>query len=107
MSNDCLKSLTVGTGLAERRIAVRQRPATVSALKASAAPGAALSRTPGLFWLGGVQIHLPGTNTAALHGVGRPDRSGLNPVHSFGPGRLRRPVADRPVGRLAAGDRRW
>jgi pimeloyl-ACP methyl ester carboxylesterase len=50
MSNDCLKSLAVGTGQAIRPIAVRQRP------------GAA----PGLFWLGGFKSDMQGTKAQAL-----------------------------------------
>jgi pimeloyl-ACP methyl ester carboxylesterase len=50
MSNDCLKSLAVGTGEAARPIAVRQRP------------GAA----PGLFWLGGFKSDMQGTKAQAL-----------------------------------------
>jgi pimeloyl-ACP methyl ester carboxylesterase len=50
MSNDCLKTLTVGTGQAARPIAVRQRP------------GAA----PGLFWLGGFKSDMQGTKAQAL-----------------------------------------
>jgi pimeloyl-ACP methyl ester carboxylesterase len=50
MSNDCLKSLAVGTGEAARPIAVRQRP------------GAA----PGLFWLGGFKSDMQGTKARAL-----------------------------------------
>ena len=52
MSNDCLKSLEVGTGQAARPIAVRQRP------------GAA----PGLFWLGGFKSDMRGTKAQALDG---------------------------------------
>jgi pimeloyl-ACP methyl ester carboxylesterase len=50
MRNDCLKTLTVGTGEAARPIAVRQRP------------GAA----PGLFWLGGFKSDMQGTKAQAL-----------------------------------------
>jgi pimeloyl-ACP methyl ester carboxylesterase len=50
MSNDCPKSLAVGTGEAARPIAVRQRP------------GAA----PGLFWLGGLKSDMRGTKARAL-----------------------------------------
>jgi pimeloyl-ACP methyl ester carboxylesterase len=52
MSNECLKSLAVGTGPAGRPIAVRQRP------------GAA----PGLFWLGGFKSDMQGTKAQALDG---------------------------------------
>jgi pimeloyl-ACP methyl ester carboxylesterase len=52
MSNDCLKSLPVGTGPAERSIAVRQR-----------AGGA-----PALFWLGGFKSDMKGTKAQALDG---------------------------------------
>jgi pimeloyl-ACP methyl ester carboxylesterase len=50
MSNDCLKSLTVGTGQAARRIAVRQRP----------------GGSPGLLWLGGFKSDMQGTKAQAL-----------------------------------------
>jgi pimeloyl-ACP methyl ester carboxylesterase len=50
MNECCLKFLTVGTGSAARRIAVRQRD------------GAA----PGLFWLGGFKSDMGGTKAAAL-----------------------------------------
>jgi pimeloyl-ACP methyl ester carboxylesterase len=50
MSNDCLKSLTVGTGPAARPIALRQRP----------------GRAPGLFWLGGFKSDMQGTKAQAL-----------------------------------------
>jgi pimeloyl-ACP methyl ester carboxylesterase len=50
MSNDCLKSLAVGTGQAARPIAVRQRP----------------GGTPGLFWLGGFKSDMRGTKAQAL-----------------------------------------
>jgi pimeloyl-ACP methyl ester carboxylesterase len=62
MSNDCLKSLTVGTGAAERRIAVRQRPGA-----ATAALGAATA-APGLFWLGGFKSDMQGIKAQALDG---------------------------------------
>jgi pimeloyl-ACP methyl ester carboxylesterase len=54
MSNECLKSLTVGTGPAERRIAVRQR--------------AGASGAPGLLWLGGFKSDMQGTKAQALDG---------------------------------------
>jgi pimeloyl-ACP methyl ester carboxylesterase len=50
MSNDCLKFLTVGTGQAVRRIAVRQRP----------------GGAPGLFWLGGFKSDMRGTKAQSL-----------------------------------------
>jgi pimeloyl-ACP methyl ester carboxylesterase len=50
MSDLCLKFLSVGTGNAARRIAVRLRP------------GAA----PGLFWLGGFKSDMRGTKAEAL-----------------------------------------
>jgi pimeloyl-ACP methyl ester carboxylesterase len=55
MSNDCLKFLTVGTGVAQRRIAVRQRPGAASA-------------APGLFWLGGFKSDMQGIKAQALDG---------------------------------------
>jgi pimeloyl-ACP methyl ester carboxylesterase len=90
MSNDCLKSLTVGTGPAERRIAVRQRPAGASApvaganapVTAASAPVSAGSGAvggavvaprlaPGLFWLGGFKSDMQGTKAQALDGWAR------------------------------------
>jgi len=50
MSNDCLKSVAVGTGPAARPIAVRQRP----------------GGAPGLFWLGGFKSDMQGTKAQAL-----------------------------------------
>jgi pimeloyl-ACP methyl ester carboxylesterase len=50
MNDLCLKFLSVGTGIAARRIAVRSRP------------GAA----PGLFWLGGFKSDMRGTKAEAL-----------------------------------------
>src|SRR5580700_2422987 len=50
MSNDCLKSVAVGTGEAARPIAVRQRP----------------GGAPGLFWLGGFKSDMQGTKVQAL-----------------------------------------
>jgi pimeloyl-ACP methyl ester carboxylesterase len=50
MSNDCLNSLTVGTGTAARPIAVRRRP----------------GGTPGLLWLGGLKSDMRGTKAQAL-----------------------------------------
>ena len=50
MSNDCLKSVAVGTGQAARSIAVRQRP----------------GGAPGLFWLGGFKSDMQGTKAQAL-----------------------------------------
>jgi pimeloyl-ACP methyl ester carboxylesterase len=50
MSDPCLKSLSVGTDIAARRIAVRWRE------------GAA----PGLFWLGGFKSDMKGTKAEAL-----------------------------------------
>ncbi len=99
MSNDCLKSLTVGTGLAERRIAVRQRPATVSALKASAAPGAALSRTPGLFWLGGFKSDMQGTKAQALDGWARQHGRAFTRFDYSGHGESGGRFADGTIGR--------
>jgi pimeloyl-ACP methyl ester carboxylesterase len=50
MDDLCLKFLQVGTGKAERRIAVRQREGA----------------TPGLFWLGGFKSDMRGTKAEAL-----------------------------------------
>ena len=50
MSDDCLKTLTVGTGLDARAIAIRRRAGA----------------TPGLFWLGGFKSDMQGTKAQAL-----------------------------------------
>jgi pimeloyl-ACP methyl ester carboxylesterase len=52
MTDDCLKSLTVGTGTAARAIAVRQRG----------------GGAPGLLWLGGLKSDMLGTKAQALDG---------------------------------------
>ena len=50
MSEASLKSITVGNGPAERRIAVRLRD----------------GRAPGVFWLGGFKSDMQGTKALAL-----------------------------------------
>jgi pimeloyl-ACP methyl ester carboxylesterase len=50
MGDDCLKFLAVGTGPAERRIAIRARP----------------GGAPGLVWLGGFKSDMKGTKAQAL-----------------------------------------
>src|SRR5919201_5614905 len=50
MNDLCLKSLTVGTDMAARQIAVRQRE----------------GGAPGLFWLGGFKSDMKGTKAEAL-----------------------------------------
>src|ERR671937_3044109 len=50
MNDLCLKSLTVGTDMAARQIAVRQRE----------------GGSPGLFWLGGFKSDMKGTKAEAL-----------------------------------------
>ncbi len=68
MINSDVKSLTIGTGSAARRLAVRARPGTA----------------PGLFWLGGFNSDMKGTKAEALarwaaeqgHGCVRFDYSG-------------------------------
>jgi pimeloyl-ACP methyl ester carboxylesterase len=52
--DSCLKSLTIGTGVAARNIAIRQREA------------AGRNSGPGLFWLGGFKSDMKGTKVAAL-----------------------------------------
>ena len=60
MADDCLKSLTVGTGSAARAIAVRHRP----------------GGPPGLFWMGGLKSDMRGTKVEALDGwAGRQGRA--------------------------------
>jgi pimeloyl-ACP methyl ester carboxylesterase len=59
ISDVCLKSLDLGTGLAARRIAVRVRAGA----------------SPGLFWLGGFKSDMQGTKAAALdHWAGQHGR---------------------------------
>jgi pimeloyl-ACP methyl ester carboxylesterase len=61
MSDLCLKSLTVGTGNAGRRIAVRQRA----------------GGSPGLFWLGGFKSDMGGTKAVALDAWAQAERRAM------------------------------
>jgi len=61
MSDLCLKSLTVGTGNAGRRIAVRRRA----------------GGSPGLFWLGGFKSDMGGTKAVALDAWAQAERRAM------------------------------
>ncbi len=61
MSDCCLKFLQVGTGSAERRVAVRQRPGSA----------------PGLLWLGGFKSDMKGTKAEALDAWARDHGRGM------------------------------
>jgi pimeloyl-ACP methyl ester carboxylesterase len=83
MSNDCLKSLAVGTGQAARPIAVRQRP------------GAA----PGLFWLGGFKSDMQGTKAQALDAWAQQHGRALTRFDYSGHGESGGSFADGTIGR--------
>jgi pimeloyl-ACP methyl ester carboxylesterase len=83
MSNDCLKSLEVGTGQAARPIAVRQRP------------GAA----PGLLWLGGFKSDMQGTKAQALDGWAHAQGHALTRFDYSGHGESGGSFADGTIGR--------
>ena len=83
MSNDCLKSLAVGTGQAARPIAVRQRP------------GAA----PGLFWLGGFKSDMQGTKAQALDAWAQQHGRALTRFDYSGHGQSGASFADGTIGR--------
>jgi pimeloyl-ACP methyl ester carboxylesterase len=83
MSNDCLKSLAVGTGPAERSIAVRQR-----------AGGA-----PALFWLGGFKSDMKGTKAQALDGWARQHGRALTRFDYSGHGESGGRFVDGTIGR--------
>jgi pimeloyl-ACP methyl ester carboxylesterase len=83
MSNDCLKSVAVGTGEAARLIAVRQRP------------GAA----PGLFWLGGFKSDMQGTKAQALDDWARRHGRALTRFDYSGHGESGGSFADGTIGR--------
>src|SRR5450631_1229211 len=83
MSNDCLKSLEVGTGHAARPIAVRQRP------------GAA----PGLFWLGGFKSDMRGTKAQALDGWAQQHGRALTRFDYSGHGESGGSFAEGTIGR--------
>jgi pimeloyl-ACP methyl ester carboxylesterase len=86
MSNDCLKSVAVGTGEAVRSIAVRQRP------------GAA----PGLFWLGGFKSDMQGTKAQALDAWAQQHGRALTRFDYSGHGQSGGRFADGTVGRWLA-----
>jgi pimeloyl-ACP methyl ester carboxylesterase len=83
MSNDCLKSLAVGTGQTVRPIAVRQRP------------GAA----PGLFWLGGFKSDMNGTKAQALDAWAQQHGRALTRFDYSGHGESGGSFADGTIGR--------
>jgi pimeloyl-ACP methyl ester carboxylesterase len=83
MSHDCLKSLTVGTGQAERRIAVRQRP----------------GGAPGLLWLGGFQSDMQGTKAQALDAWAELQGRALTRFDYSGHGESGGSFADGTIGR--------
>src|ERR1700676_36378 len=83
MSNDCLKSLAVGTGQAARPIAVRQLP------------GAA----PGLLWLGGFKSDMQGAKAQALDAWAQQQGRALTRFDYSGHGESGGSFADGTIGR--------
>jgi pimeloyl-ACP methyl ester carboxylesterase len=83
MSNDCLKSLAVGTGPTERSIVVRQR-----------AGGA-----PGLFWLGGFKSDMKGAKAQALDDWARQQGRALTRFDYSGHGESGGSFTDGTIGR--------
>jgi pimeloyl-ACP methyl ester carboxylesterase len=83
MSNDCLKSLAVGTGPTERSIVVRQR-----------AGGA-----PGLFWLGGFKSDMKGAKAQALDDWARQQGRALTRFDYSGHGESGGRFIDGTIGR--------
>jgi pimeloyl-ACP methyl ester carboxylesterase len=83
MSNDCLKFLTVGTGAALRRIAVRQRP----------------GRLPGLFWLGGFKSDMQGNKAQVLDGWAQTHGRALTRFDYSGHGESGGSFTDGTIGR--------
>jgi pimeloyl-ACP methyl ester carboxylesterase len=83
MSNDCLKSLAVGTGQAARPIAVRQRP----------------GGAPGLFWLGGFKSDMQGTKAQALDAWARQHGRALTRFDYSGHGESGGSFTDGTIGR--------
>src|SRR5580692_2881250 len=83
MSNDCLKSLAVGTGEAVRPIAVRQRP----------------GGAPGLFWLGGFKSDMQGTKAQALDAWAQQHGRALTRFDYSGHGASGGSFADGTIGR--------
>jgi pimeloyl-ACP methyl ester carboxylesterase len=82
MSNDCLKSVAVGTGQAARSIAVRQRP----------------GGAPGLFWLGGFKSDMQGTKAQALDDWARQRGRALTRFDYSGHGESGGSFADGTIG---------
>jgi len=82
MSNDCLKSVAVGTGQAMRPIAVRQRP----------------GGAPGLFWLGGFKSDMRGTKAQALDDWARQHGRALTRFDYSGHGESGGRFADGTIG---------
>jgi pimeloyl-ACP methyl ester carboxylesterase len=83
MSNDCLKSVTVGTGEAVRPIAVRQRP----------------GGAPGLFWLGGFKSDMLGTKAQALDAFAQQESRALTRFDYSGHGESGGSFAQGTIGR--------
>src|ERR1700738_3003304 len=83
MSNDCLKSLAVGTGQAARPIAVRQRPGTA----------------PGLLWLGRFKSDMQGTKARALDAFAQQQGRALTRFDYSGHGESGGSFADGTIGR--------
>jgi pimeloyl-ACP methyl ester carboxylesterase len=83
MSNECLKSVAVGTGAAARPIAVRQRP----------------GGAPGLFWLGGFKSDMQGTKAQALDGFARQHGRTLTRFDYSGHGESGGSFTDGTIGR--------
>src|SRR6267154_1425124 len=83
MSNECLKSLAVGTGPAARPIAVRQRP----------------GGGPGLFWLGGFKSDMQGTKAQALDAWAREHGRAFTRFDYSGHGESGGSFADGTIGR--------
>jgi pimeloyl-ACP methyl ester carboxylesterase len=82
MSNDCLKSVAVGTGQAARPIAVRQRP----------------GGAPGLFWLGGFKSDMRGTKAQALDAWAQQQGRALTRFDYSGHGQSGGSFADGTIG---------
>jgi pimeloyl-ACP methyl ester carboxylesterase len=83
MSNDCLKSVAVGTGEAVRTIAVRQRP----------------GGAPGLFWLGGFKSDMQGTKAQALDAFAQQHGRALTRFDYSGHGESGGSFAEGTIGR--------
>ena len=83
MSNECLKSLTVGTGQASRPIAIRQRP----------------GRAPGLLWLGGFKSDMQGIKAQALDAWAHQHGRALTRFDYSGHGELGGSFTDGTIGR--------